>query len=100
MIVEERAILTHRNIVSDQLIRFTGFYAQKHCPYLLRRVVVWDTVKERGIVLLTNHVAFGATTLSAIYKDRWQIELFFKALKQNLKVKTVNGLLKVSHFRS
>jgi len=91
MIVEERTIPKHRNIVSDQLIRLTGFYAQKHCPYLLRRVVVWDTVKEREIVLLTNHLAFGATTISAIYKDRWQIELFFKALKQNLKVKTFVG---------
>jgi IS4 transposase len=91
MIVEERAIPKHRNIVSDQLIRFTGFYSQKHCPYLLRRVVVWNTVKERELVLLTNHLNFGATTISAIYKDRWQIELFFKALKQNLKVKTFVG---------
>ena len=45
----------------------------------------------REIVLLTNHHEFGASTISAIYKDRWQIELFFKALKQNLKVKTFVG---------
>ena len=43
------------------------------------------------IVLLTNHIDFGATTISAIYRDRWKIELFFKALKQNLKVKTFVG---------
>ena len=66
MVIEERAIPKNRNIVSDQLIRVTGFYAQKHCPYLLRRVVVWDKVKEREIVLLTNHLDFGATTISAI----------------------------------
>ena len=42
-------------------------------------------------MLLTNHLEFGATTISAIYRDRWQIELFFKALKQNLKVKTFVG---------
>ena len=42
-------------------------------------------------MLLTNHLEFGATTISAIYKDRWQIELFFKALKQNLRVKTFVG---------
>ena len=53
--------------------------------------MVWDKVKDREIVLLTNHLDFGATTISAIYKDRWQIELFFKALKQNLKVKTFVG---------
>ena len=53
--------------------------------------MVWDKENEREIVLLTNHMDFGATTISAIYKDRWQIELFFKALKQNLKVKTFVG---------
>ena len=46
---------------------------------------------EREIVLLTNLLAFGATTIAAIYKERWQIELFFKALKQNLTVKTFVG---------
>jgi hypothetical protein len=53
--------------------------------------VVWDAVNEREIVLLTNLIAFGATTIAAIYKDRWEIELFFKALKQNLKVKSFVG---------
>ena len=52
---------------------------------------VADLEEGREIVLLTNHLDFGATTISAIYKDRWQIELFFKALKQNLKVKTFVG---------
>jgi IS4 transposase len=45
----------------------------------------------REIVLLTNHLKFGATTISGIYKDRWQIELFFKAVKQDLKVKIFVG---------
>ena len=53
--------------------------------------MVWDAVNEREIVLLTNLMAFGATTIAAIYKDRWEIELFFKALKQNLKVKSFVG---------
>ena len=53
--------------------------------------MVWDEEEEREIVLLTNHLEFGASTISAIYKDRWQIELFFKALKENLKVKTFVG---------
>ena len=90
-VVEEKPLPQNRNILADQLICFTGYYAKKNCPYTLRRVVVWDKEKEREIVLLTNHLAFGATTISAIYKDRWQIELFFKALKQNLKVKTFVG---------
>jgi len=62
IVVEDRIPPKNRNILSYQLIRFTGFYAQKHCPYLLRRIVVWDTVKERETILLTNHLAFGATT--------------------------------------
>jgi hypothetical protein len=80
-----------RNILADQLIRFTGPQAVKDCPQLLRRVVVWDEVNQREIVLLSNLLHFGPTTIAAIYKDRWEIELFFKALKQNLKVKSFVG---------
>ncbi len=50
-----------------------------------------DPEKQSTLVFLTNHLEFGATTIAAIYKDRWQIELFFKALKQNLKIKTLVG---------
>jgi hypothetical protein len=80
-----------RKILADELIRFTGPQAIKDCPHLLRRVVVWDEVNQREIVLLTNLLHFGSTTIAAIYKDRWEIELFFKALKQNLKVKSFVG---------
>ena len=52
---------------------------------------MYDPEKDETLVFLTNHLAFGATTIAAIYKDRWQIELFFKALKQNLKIKTFVG---------
>ena len=79
------------NILADELIRFTGAQAVKNCPHPVRRVVVWDPINEREIVLLTNLLHFGPTTIAAIYKDRWEIELFFKALKQNLKVKSFVG---------
>ena len=90
-VMEDNLIPITGNVLRDQLIRFNGFYAQEDCPHTLRRVVVWDSENEREIVLLTNHLKFGANTISAIYKDRWQIELFFKALKQNLKIKTFVG---------
>ena len=90
-VVEELPVPKNRNIISDQIIRLTGINTKKKYPYALRRVAVWDEENAREIVLLTNHLEFGATTISAIYKDRWQIELFFKALKQNLKVKTFVG---------
>jgi Domain of unknown function (DUF4372)/Transposase DDE domain len=90
-VVEECRIPPNRNIRADQLIRLTGARAQADYPELLRRTVVWDADNEREIVLLTNLLEFGSTTVAAIYKERWKIELFFKALKQNLTVKTFVG---------
>jgi hypothetical protein len=90
-VIEKRRVPVNRNILSDEIIRLTGRWAPRNCPHPLRRVVVWDRENDRTIVLLTNHLEFGATTISAIYKDRWQIEIFFKALKQNLKIKTFIG---------
>jgi hypothetical protein len=90
-VLGKATVPANRNILSDQLIQFTGDKARKDCPFPLRRVVVWDTTGQREIELLTNLMEFGATTIAAIYKDRWEIELFFKALKQNLKVKSFVG---------
>ena len=90
-VVEEHEVPKHRNILKDQSIRLTGTGAQQKCPHLLRRI---EAVREDTggiLVFLTNHHGLGATTIAAIYKDRWQIELFFKALKQNLKIKTFVG---------
>jgi len=78
-------------ILRDQIIRLTGPRAADKCPHALRLVVVWDEKKQREIELLTNIFHLSARTIAAIYKDRWQIEIFFKALKQNLKVKTFVG---------
>ncbi len=94
-IVQRRSLPKNRGILADEEIRLTGVHAkvhaQKKCPYVLRRIVVWDQENQREIVLLTNHLAFGATTVAQIYRDRWKIEIFFKALKQNLKVKSFVG---------
>jgi len=90
-VAEECAAPQNRGIVSDSLIRFNAGKAKEDCPCLLRRVAVWDADNEREIVLLTNHPGFGAATIAAIYRDRWKIELFFKALKQNLRIKTFVG---------
>jgi IS4 transposase len=78
-------------VLRDEVIRLTGQGASKKCPHRLRRIEVYDEQTERIFVFLSNHLNFGATTIAAIYKDRWQIELFFKALKQNLKIKTFVG---------
>ncbi|MFO7753905.1 MAG: IS4 family transposase, partial [Desulfobacteraceae bacterium] len=90
-VVANRQVPKNRNILADESIRFTGYYARQNCDVILRKITVWDPDKSRKIVLLTNHLDFGATTISAVYKDRWQIELFFKAIKQNLRIKTFVG---------
>jgi hypothetical protein len=90
-VVKNRPIPQRGAVLKDQEIVFTGYYARQRCPHRLRRVVVWDAENEREIVLLSNHMDFAASTIGRIYKERWQIELFFKALKQNLKIKTFVG---------
>jgi IS4 transposase len=57
----------------------------------LFRIEVWNPDQQETIVLLTNHLNFGASTIADIYRQRWQIEVFFKTLKQNLKIKTFVG---------
>jgi hypothetical protein len=90
-VVENRPIPQNGNVLIDQVIRFTGPFTRAKYPSLLRRVVVWDEENERETELLTNHLNFGANTISRIYRDRWEIELFFKVLKQYLKIKTFVG---------
>jgi hypothetical protein len=90
-VVEEREPPRNRNIVKDQIIRLTGTGAREKCPHLLRRVEAIREDTGETLVFLTNHLGLGASTIAAIYKDRGQIELFFKALKQNLKIKTFVG---------
>ena len=90
-VIEKRPLPAGRNILKDEIIKLNGFYASQNCPYSLRRIEVWDDENEGVIVLLTNHLTFGSTTISAIYKDRWQVEIFFKTIKQNLKIKTFVG---------
>jgi hypothetical protein len=90
-IKEELKVPQNSNVVRDQIICFPRLARPGEEPVLFRRVEIWDAEKEEAIVFLSNLLAFGATTIAAIYKDRWQVELFFKALKQNLRVKTFVG---------
>jgi hypothetical protein len=89
-VVEDREVPANRNVLKDQIIFFPS-QAEPSAEYFFRRVEIWDAEKQESVVFLSNHLNFGATTIAAIYKDRWQVELFFKALKQNLKIKTFLG---------
>ena len=74
----------------ETLLRF-ALRRREPCDLFLRRIEVWDETQQRRLVFLTNHRNFAASTIAAIYRERWQIELFFKALKQNLRIKTFVG---------
>jgi hypothetical protein len=90
-VIEDYSVSEHSNILQDQAICFTGFQTRHKYPEQLRRVVVWDEENKKEVELLTNHFNFGATTIGKIYRDRWEIELFFKVLKQHLIIKTFVG---------
>ncbi len=84
-VTEEFPIPQRRNILKDQGIRLEGFYSKGKYPDSLRRIEVWDADNKQIIVLLTNHLSFGASTIAAIYKDRWQIEVFLKPSSRILR---------------
>jgi hypothetical protein len=88
---EDRPVPKNSNVLKDQLIRLNPITAGTPCREDLRLVTVWDERNQCEVQLLTNQLEFAATTIAAIYRERWQIELFFKALKQNLKIKTFVG---------
>ena len=90
-VVETHKTPSNPNVLADETIRLTGAGAQGKCPHLLRRIEFVREDTGTVLVFLTNHFELSANTIAAIYKDRWQIELFFKALKQNLKIKTFVG---------
>ena len=76
---------------SDQIIRLTGYYSQKDYPDRLRRIRFFDAETQRFFIYLTNHFALPALTITKLYKSRWQVELFFKWIKQNLHIKSFFG---------
>ena len=87
-----RSVLETKGIIADECIELSSAHAKKRgAPELLRRIEFYDTDKKRTFEFLSNNFHLAASTIAAIYKDRWKIELFFKAIKQNLKLKSFLG---------
>lgn len=76
------------NVLNDQIISVPFLSKKGEAPVLFRRIEYWNADKQEVLVFFTNLLHLAASTVAAIYKDRWQIELFFKALKQTAKVKS------------
>ena len=78
-------------VVCDQRVLLNGFYPAKKYPEHLRRIRFKDSESGKTLMFLTNNMALPALTIAALYKSRWQVELFFKWIKQHLRIKKFLG---------
>jgi hypothetical protein len=88
-VIESRRLPNHRNILKDEVIELGSHWYKHKARY--RRIEVWVEQRQESMVLVTNHLGFGSTTIAQIYHERWQIEVFFRYLKQNLRIRTFVG---------
>ena len=79
------------NVLSDSIIRFAGYYQEKDYPEELRLIKYWDKENKREFIFLTNNFDLTALEIAELYRQRWQIELFFKWMKSHLKIKHFYG---------
>ena len=92
-VFERNSVNKKQGLTSDQTIRIKGEYA-KTCPFNMRRIGYRDPETGKHYTFLTNNFSLSAMTIARIYQSRWQIELFFKWIKQNLRIKTYLGTSK------
>jgi IS4 transposase len=78
-------------LICDQCVELVGFYSHQGYPERLRRIVYRDPEQNKRLVFLTNHMSLPPLTVCALYKSRWQVELFFKWVKQHLRIKRFFG---------
>ena len=93
-VISHRSVLKNKGLTSDKVIKFTAMKPAKECPIELRRIGYRDKETGKHYVFLTNNFKLSAKTIADIYKARWQVELFFKWVKQNLKIKSFIGTSK------
>ncbi len=89
--LDSRPVDRATGVHSDQLIRLFGFYSHQSYPERLRRIRFFDGEKGKWLVFLTNNFALPALTITQLYQCRWQVELFFKWIKQHLRIKAFYG---------
>ena len=89
--LDSRPVDRTTGVHSDQIVRLYGFYSHQGYPERLRRIRFCDPERRRWLVFLTNNFALPAPTIAQLYKCRWQVELFFKWIKQHLRIKAFYG---------
>jgi len=93
-VIDRRSVIKSKGLTCDQVIEFTGIQTSKKCPVPLRRIGYREPETGKHYIFLTNNFKLSAKTIADIYKARWQVELFFKWIKQNLKIKSFVGTSK------
>ena len=86
-----RRVAKSKGLLLDQTIQLTGFYPRRSYPTILRRIAYRDPLTKKKLVFLTNNFTVPALTITQLYRSRWQIELFFKWIKQHLRIKRFYG---------
>jgi hypothetical protein len=86
-----QSLLSHCGVIADQRVILEGFYAKQDYPEHLRRIRFTGRTIAKRPIFLTNNTSLPATTVAALYKNRWQVELFFKWIKQRLRIKHLMG---------
>ena len=81
----------HQNILKDEIIELSREQSKKKYPKRLRRVAIWDDQNQQVVEVITNQMSWTANTISELYKSRWQIEIFFREVKQLLHIKSFIG---------
>ena len=89
--VYSRKVNKEKGFKCDQIIKLTGFYTSKKYPEKLRRVKYYDKERDKNLVFITNNLKYDAEIIAKLYKERWRIELFFKWIKQHLRIKKFLG---------
>jgi hypothetical protein len=90
-VVKSRTVKPETGVLSDEIIEFVGYYSKRKYPKQLRLIRYYDKNSDKSFNFFTNDYKLRAKTIADIYKARWEIELFFKTIKQNLKVKRFIG---------
>jgi len=93
-IIGQHEVTTKKGVLFDHTVRLTGYYQKRFYPEPLRLIGFYDKETKKELVFLTNQFSLAAYTITQIYKARWQIEIFFKWIKQNLKIKSFLGTSK------
>ena len=82
----------------DQIVKLSSFYPSRFYPEKIRRIKFYDSEKDSQIVILTNNFSIAASTVAELFRNRWKIELFFKWIKQHLKIKAFYGHISIPLF--